>query len=216
MRLTLFAAAALALTLAGCRGMTSEDPPIHPNLNMDFQERFEEQEANPFFADDAAMRPVVPGTVARGGLRTTENAPFYYGRTADGAYVPAVPVAVTPALVERGRERYDIFCTVCHGLTGDGQGIIMVGNGGQGYGYTPAPSYHTERLIGVPDGYLYEVIANGVRNMPSYAHQIAPADRWAIVAYIRALQLSQNATASDVPEPVRQRLQSANPNVTLN
>ena len=217
MRKTLVLAAVIGLAsaLGGCRGMHSDSPPIHPNLNMDFQESFEPQEANPFFADDAAMRPTVPGTVKRTGLRTTENAPYFLGRTADGAYVPSIPMEVTPAVLERGQQRFNIYCTPCHGYAGDGLGIIMVGNGGQGYGYVPAPSYHTDALRARADGYFFDVITNGVRSMPSYAHQISVPDRWAIVSYIRALQRSQNAGAGDVPAPIRDQLQTYNPNVTI-
>lgn len=204
-----------ALGLAGCRGTTSANTPIHPNLNMDYTQRFEEQEPNPFFADDAAMRQPVAGTVARGRLRTLATAPFQLGRTASGAFVPTVPVPVTMALLERGQERFGIYCSPCHGNAGDGKGIVMVGNGGTGYGYVPAPSYHTDMLRDVPDGYIYEVITNGVRNMPSYAHVMPPADRWAVVSYIRALQRSQNASAADVPEPERLRLATENPNVNV-
>ena len=203
------------LALTGCRGTHSENPPIHPNLNMDFTESFEAQEANPFFEDDAAMRPPVPGTVKRTGLRTTENAPYYLGRTADGAYVPTIPLEGTPAVLARGQERYNIFCTPCHGYSGDGAGIIMVGNGGQGYGYTPAPSYHTDALRARADGYIYDAIANGVRNMPSYAHQLSVPDRWAVVAYVRALQRAENAEPGDVPQPIRDQLETANPNVNV-
>ncbi len=206
---------ALVIGLVGCRGMHSESPPIHPNLNMDFQESFEPQEANPFFADDAAMRPPVPGTVKRTGLRTTENAPFFLGRTATGGYVPTIPMEVTPAVLARGQQRFNIYCTPCHGYAGDGKGIIMVGNGGQGYGYVPAPSYHTDALRAREDGYFFDVITNGVRSMPSYAHQISVPDRWAIVSYIRALQRSQNAGAGDVPEPIRDQLETYNPNVNV-
>ena len=209
-RLTLLVA--LAAAFGGCRGTTSEKPPIHPNLNMDFVQRFEAQEANPLFADDAAMRQPVAGTVARGQLRTTADAPFVYGRTADGALIETVPVDVTPALVARGRERYEIFCSVCHGLAGDGKGIIMTGNNGAGYGYVPAPSYHTETLRNQPDGYIYDVILNGVNNMPSYGHELPPSDRWAVVSYVRALQLSQAAPGDLVPETERQRLATYNPN----
>ena len=113
-----------AVALGGCRGMKSEKPPIHPNLNMDFVQRFEAQEANPLFEDGAAMRTPVAGTVARGQLKTTDNAPFEYGRTADGAYVADIPVPVTADLLERGQERYNIYCTVCHGYAGDGRGIV--------------------------------------------------------------------------------------------
>src|SRR5690606_31980973 len=146
---------------------------------------------------------------------TTENAPLELGRTAAGDFVAEIPMQVTAALVERGQERYDIHCAVCHGYAGDGKGIIMVGNGGQGYGYTPAPTYHSDFLRTVPDGYLYDVITNGVRSMPSYGHQVSPADRWAIVAYVRALQRTQDATLEDLPEPERERLQVANPNVNV-
>ncbi len=183
-----------ALLLGGCRGTESRRPPIHPNLNMDIQNRFDPQEANPLFADNAAMRKPPSGTVARGLLR--EDSRYYAGRTEEGEYVERMPVPVTRALLERGQERYEIFCTVCHGGAGDGNGIIMTGN----YGYTPAPTYHSERLRDVTDGYIYDVITNGVRNMPGYAQQIPVADRWAIVAYVRALQRSQNADAADVPQ----------------
>ncbi len=196
-----FIALAVVL-LVGCRGMQSDDPPIHPNLNMDFQERFDPQEFNPFFADGRSMRPPVPGTVARGMLR--EDVAFYQGRSPGGDYVADLPVPVTRALLERGQERYDIFCAVCHGQAGYGQGIIMTG----GYGYTPAPSYHDARLIEVSDGYLYDVITNGVRNMPGYAQQIPVADRWAIVAYVRALQRSQRASEADLPPSVRANIEA--------
>jgi mono/diheme cytochrome c family protein len=189
----LFTLLAALLLLTGCRGMESGSPPIHPNLNMDFQAKFDPQEANPFFADGRAMRRPVAGTVARGMLR--EDTPFFVGRTEAGVYVQQIPVPVTRELMVRGRERYDIFCTPCHGLVGDGQGLIMTG----GFGYTPAPSFHIDRLRDESDGYLYEVIANGVRTMPAYGPQIAVADRWAIVAYMRALQLSQHAPETAVP-----------------
>lgn len=195
--------------------MTSDKPPIHPNLNMDYVERFEAQEANPLFADGAAMRTPVAGTVARGQLETSANAPYEFGRTADGAYVAEIPIEVTPSLLERGQERYNIYCTVCHGYAGDGRGTVAVGNGGIGYGFA-VPSYHTDALRGRPDGYIYDVIQNGVNSMPSYGHEVAPADRWAIVAYVRALQRSQNATSADVPSAERDRLNEANPNVRQN
>lgn len=205
----------LVVVLSGCRGMTSEAPPIHPNLNMDYVQRFEAQEANPLFADGAAMRQPVAGTIARGQLRTDANAPFQYGRDASGTLIPQIPIEVTPSLLERGQDRYDIYCTPCHGQAGDGRGIVAVGNGGTGYGFQ-VPSYHTDALRARPDGYLYDVIQNGINTMPSYGHEIAAADRWAIVAYVRALQRSQAATADDVPETERARLDTANPNVRTN
>ena len=204
-RLVTASVLATALLLGGCRGMESDRPPIHPNLNMDMQNRFDAQEANPLFADNAAMRQPPTGTVARGLLR--DDARYFAGRTEGGEYVEQMPVPVNRTLLERGQERYNIYCSVCHGKAGDGQGIIMTGTSnatGQGYGYTPAPSFHDEavRERMAADGYVYDVIANGIRNMPSYAHQIPVADRWAIVAYVRALQRSQNATESDLPEGV--------------
>ena len=211
----LFALATLAVAVGGCRGMTSEAPPIHPNLNMDYTQRFEAQEPNPLFADDAAQRQPVAGTIARGGLRTEGNAPFYYGRNADGSYVDEIPIEVNASLVERGQDRYNIYCTPCHGVAGDGRGIVAVGNGGQGYGFA-VPSYHTDALRARPDGYLYDVIQNGVNTMPSYGHEMAAADRWAVVAYIRALERSQAAGAADVPQTERDRLDAANPNVRQN
>lgn len=195
MRYLLLTFAALALALTGCRGMESEDPPVHLNQDMDFQERFDAQEANPFFADNAAMRKPVSGTVPRGLLR--ENSALHTGRTEDGVLVETTPISVSEAVVRRGKERYDIYCSVCHGLAGDGEGIIMTGD----YGYTPAPTFHADRLRNQePDGHFFDVISNGVRSMPGYASQIAVRDRWAIVTYIRALQRSQNASESDLPE----------------
>jgi mono/diheme cytochrome c family protein len=196
----------LLAAATGCRGMRSERPPIHPNLNMDFGQHYQAGEANPFFEDGSAMRQPVAGTVARERLRTTENAAFTLGRTPAGAYVQESPVVISEALLLRGRERYEIYCSVCHGGVGDGQGIIMVGNAGQGYGYVPAPTFHSESLRAAADGYIFDVITNGVRNMSSYGHQVQVMDRWAIVAHVRALQRSQAASAADLPETERQRL----------
>ncbi len=182
----------LVLILGGCRGTLKDEPPIHVNPNMDAMEHFEAQEANSFFSDGRAMRPPVPGTVARGMLR--EDVAFHTGRNTDGSYVEVMPVEYTVEFAERGRERYDIYCTICHGAAGDGQGIVMTG----GYGFAPV-GYHNDRLRTIEDGYLYEVITRGIRSMPGYAQQVSVADRWAIVAYVRALQRSQNASAADVP-----------------
>ena len=182
----------LACVLAGCRGTLKESPPIHINPNMDAMERFEAQEPNAFFEDGRAMRAPVPGTVARGLL--ADDVEFHTGRNSDGSYVDEMPLPFTVELAQRGRERYDIYCAVCHGVAGDGQGIVMTG----GYGFAPI-GYHNDRLRTIEDGYLYEVIARGVRTMPAYAQQIPVADRWAIVAYVRALQRSQDAGANDIP-----------------
>lgn len=182
----------LAIGLSACRGQLSEKPPIHPNMNMDQQPRKEAQEVNRFFEDGRASRTPVEGTVAR-GFNKSDKA-YYEGTNPDGSFIAEIPVDVTKSFLYRGQERYDIFCTPCHGTVGDGRGIIMTGR----YGYVPAPSYHDDRLREVPDGEIYSSIYNGVRSMPSYATQIPVEDRWAIVAYIRALQASQNVQENEL------------------
>lgn len=211
MRYLVLSLAVMALVLTGCRGMESENTPVHPNQDMDYQERFNAQDANPFFADNAAMRKPVSGTVARGLLR--ENSALYTGRNDDGVLVDSNPIEISRAVVQRGKERYEIYCSVCHGIAGDGEGIIMTGD----YGYTPAPTFHADRLRNEePDGHLYDVITNGVRSMPGYASQIAVQDRWAIVSYIRALQRSQNAGEEDLPESaLRQIEQGESANISV-
>lgn len=183
---------ALSLVLGGCRGMKSEKTPIHPNMNMDQQDRKEAQEVNNFFDDGRSMRQPVQGTVAR-GLSRLDRA-YYEGIDENGEWVASMPIDLTKSIVYRGKERYEIFCTPCHGNAGDGLGIIMTGQ----YGYVPAPTFHQDRLREAPDGEIYSAIYNGVRNMPSYRHQVPVKDRWAIVAYVRALQASQNATREDL------------------
>lgn len=184
----------LPLALTACRGQISEKPPVHPNMNMDQQRRFEAQEKNPFFEDGRSMRQPVEGTIARGDLR--QNPQYYRGIHEDSSFVTDIPVEVTKSFLYRGQEQYNIYCAPCHGMTGDGNGIIMAG----GYGYVPAPSYHQERIRNLSDGELYSAIANGIRTMPSYAHQVEVRDRWAIVAYIRALQRSQNVTEEEIQQ----------------
>lgn len=183
-----------AFVFASCRGQISEKPPIHPNMNMDQQPRKEAQEVNEFFADKRSMRQPVEGTIARGLLKS--DVAYYEGTNENGNWVADIPVKVTKELLYRGQDRYDVYCSVCHGGTGAGDGIIMTGN----YGYVPAPTYHQDRLREAPDGELYSAIYNGVRTMPSYATQIKVEDRWAIVAYIRALQASQNATEDQLAQ----------------
>ncbi len=181
-----------ALFLANCRGQLSEKPPVHPQQNMYFQERYNAQEENKFFEDGRAMRDPVEGTVARGLLK--EDVAYYQGLDDSGNFIAENPVELTKSFLYRGQERFEVFCSVCHGNTGDGKGIIMTG----GYGYVPAPTFHQDRLREAPDGEIYSAIANGVRTMPSYATQVKVEDRWAIVAYVRALQESQNATRDDL------------------
>ena len=144
-----------------------------------------------FYADQRSARPPVGGTVARGQLY--EDTYFYTGKVGNDPG-QNMPFAVTREVLERGRERFNIFCAPCHSRVGDGNGMVP----SRGFARKP-PSFHIARLQKEPVGYFYDVITNGFGIMPDYASQIPPQDRWDIVAYIRALQLSQNATMSDVP-----------------
>jgi mono/diheme cytochrome c family protein len=157
---------------------------------MHDQPKYEPLEASSFFDNGAASRPLVEGTVARGHLR--EDAAYHTGQ-AGGAAVARNPLPIDAALLDRGQERYDIFCAPCHDRAGSGNGLVIQ------RGYRQPPSLHIDRLRDVPDGQLYHVITNGFGAMPDYRAQIAVRDRWAIVAYIRALQLSQRAALADVP-----------------
>jgi len=174
-----FAILLLAMTAGiGCR------------LDMHVQPRYNPLAKSDFFADQRSARPLVPNTVARGDLR--DNSYLYSGKFGDspGDYMP---FPVTDDVLSRGRERFNIYCAPCHSRVGDGNGIIPQ------RGYRHPPSYHIERLRKAPLGYFFDVMTNGFGAMPDYSSQIPPRDRWCIVAYIRALQLSQNATSADVP-----------------
>ena len=147
---------------------------------------------SPFFEDGRSERPLLENTVARGSLADDE------------LFVPkesnAFPLPLTSELLKRGQERYKIFCTPCHGLQGDGNGMVSM------RGMKHPPSYHDARLRQVPNGYIYDVITNGFGGMLGYSAQIPAADRWAIVAFVRALQLSRNVPASELPPDVREKL----------
>jgi cytochrome c len=143
-----------------------------------------------FFADHRGMRPIPEGTVARGFLMEDEL--LYTGKL-NGQVVDEFPMPVTKAVLERGRERFNIYCTPCHGRTGLGNGMVVQ------RGYRPPPSFHDEKIRNQTVGYYFDVMTNGFGAMPDYKVQITPRDRWNIVAYIRALQLSQHAAAGDVP-----------------
>ena len=173
------------LMLAGCRQDMHDQPKFKPLAKSDF------------YPDLRSARPPVEGTVARGDLQ--EDTYFYMGKMGQnpGNYMP---FAVTEADLERGRERFDIYCAPCHSRLGDGNGMIPQ------RGFRHPPTYHDDRLRKAPLGYFFQVITEGFGAMPEYASQIPPRDRWCIVAYIRALQLSQNATVADtggqpVPSP---------------
>jgi mono/diheme cytochrome c family protein len=178
-QLSAVAALASIALLSGCR------------LDMHVQPRQNPLSRSDFFADQRSERPPVEGTVARGQLH--DDTYFYTGKAGStpGDYMP---FPVTKEVLERGRERYNIYCAPCHSRVGDGNGFIP----SRGFARKP-PSFHDPRLQKAQLGYFYDVMTNGFGIMPDYASQISPQDRWKIVAYIRALQLSQNATRADVP-----------------
>ena len=186
---------AIAISLGCTRGRPSENTPIHLNPNMDRQQKYLPQSEGHFFEDGMTMRTPVAGTVARGELR--EDDAYWRGRDEIDSVIAKIPVPITTQLIERGHERFNIYCSPCHGRTGDGRGIVVQ------RGMLPPPSFHDDRLRKVGDGHIFDVISNGIRNMPSYKAQIPVEDRWAIVSFFRALQRSQNATLEDVPVEMR-------------
>ncbi|HEX8287564.1 MAG TPA: cytochrome c [Pyrinomonadaceae bacterium] len=219
--------AAFCLMAIGCRS------------DMQDQPRYKYYKQSDFFADKRASRDLPEGTVSRGNLR--DNKAFYTGKidnpnpnaaapaqqtTTDASgnnlvstfpdAVAKIPVPVTKELVDRGQERYNIYCIVCHGPVGNGDGMIVR------RGYPQPPTYHDDRLRNAPDGHFFDVITNGWGKMNSYAHQVPVADRWAIVAYIRALQVSQNPngnatmTANNQTNPANGTNTSAVPTTSPN
>ncbi len=189
----------MALTMmAGCQGRPSEKPPIHVNPNMDHQPKYKAQSESKFFVNGSTMRTPPMGTVAVGELDA--DVAYQTGRDEKGELIKRSPVPVTMDLLKRGQERFTIYCTPCHGQTGKGNGMVVQ------RGFLPPPTFHSNLLRGYPDGQIYEAMANGIRNMPSYRSQIPVADRWAIVAYVRALQRSQFAGIDDVPSEIRKDL----------
>jgi mono/diheme cytochrome c family protein len=194
--------------IARARYVKSEKPRIHIIPDMDNQPRYKAQQRNPLFADRRAMRPQVAGTVARGDLRA--DSVLNLGLTDPEqpvSHVEEIPVAVTMQTMRRGRERYDIYCSPCHGLAGYGNGAVSKRAEELQEGtWTPPASFHSDLIRGRQDGHLFNTITNGIRNMPAYGSQIAVEDRWAIVAYLRALQRSQSSTVDDVPAELRASL----------
>jgi len=147
-------------------------------------------QATNFFANGAASRPLVPNTVARGQLRADEH--LYTGKI-NGQVANEFPMPVTRQVLDRGQERFNVYCSPCHGRTGEGNGMVVQ------RGFRQPPSYHEERLRNAPVGYFFDVMTNGFGAMQDYSAQVTVPDRWAIAAYIRVLQLSRSATVNDVP-----------------
>jgi mono/diheme cytochrome c family protein len=184
---TFFAGAvALAfLTLTACRQDMHEAP------------RYDPLAVSHFFSDDRSARPMVEGTVARGHLQIDEAR--YTGKI-NGEDVDQFPIPIAKDDIERGQSRFNIYCTPCHGHLGDGNGLVVM------RGFRQPPSYYSDRLVHAPVGHFFDVITNGFGAMASYASRVQTDDRWRIVAYIRALQLSESASLNDVPADQRQNL----------
>ncbi len=189
----------LTVSILGFRGVKTPDAPLIVFPDMDFQAKYKPQMSSKFFADGRADRTPVPGTVPRG--RTVDADPAflraddfrYAGKAADGSFARGFPVEVTEALVRRGQDRFQIYCRPCHGALGDGNGITKQ------YGMVATPSYHDDRLRRMAEGEIFNTITHGKNTMMSYADKLTPDDRWAVIAYVRALQRARNASIDDVP-----------------
>jgi mono/diheme cytochrome c family protein len=181
----MFLAVLAAVAMSGCRQDMHDQPKYVPLRE------------STFFQDERSARPLVEGTVARGQLHDDEL--LYTGKV-HGEDSPVFPFAVDARVMARGQERFNIYCTPCHGRTGQGDGMIVR------RGYRHPPSLHQDRLRSAPAGHFFDVITNGFGAMPDYAAQVRAEDRWAIVAYVRALQLSEHAALADVPPAERDKL----------
>lgn len=181
----------LLLTAAGCRQDMHDAP------------RYDPLEASDLFTNGSSVRPLVPGTVPRGQLN--DDAFLHTGKGPDGLPVTAFPFAITHGELDRGQDRYNVYCAPCHGRTGEGNGMVVQ------RGYRQAQSMHIDRLKLAPVGYFYDVITNGFGVMPDYRTQIPVEDRWKIIAYVRALQLSRTATTVDMPADALARLLKGEP-----
>ena len=209
----------LLVSIMGFRGMTSPRPPIEVFPDMDRQAKYKPQAESKFFADGRADRPIPPGTVPYGRGRGVEvqrdelgnlkaselhDPAFlraddfrYAGKLADGTFARGFPMPVTEALVRRGQNRYMVYCYPCHGALGDGNGITKP------YGMAVTPTYHDDRLRQMPEGEIFNTVTNGKNTMFSYADKLSPDDRWAVIAFVRALQRARQGTIEDVPTDQR-------------
>jgi mono/diheme cytochrome c family protein len=185
LRLSPFIVVVTIIAVSGCRQRMADQPHQRP------------LDSSTFFADGMASRPIEPGTVARAGV---EENPYVLTGKINGKPGAALPFPMTAALLARGQERYEIFCSPCHDRLGTGQGMIVR------RGFRPARSFHEPRLRDAPAGHFFEVITLGFGPMPSYASQLSPRDRWAVIAYIRALQFSRNARVGELPQQDRDKL----------
>jgi hypothetical protein len=183
------AAAAILLVCSGCR------------LDMHVQPRYNPYDPTDFFNDGQSARMPVAGTVSRSDLTLGPNELLYTGKL-NGEVATGFPFPITREILDRGRERFNINCSPCHGLAGDGDGMIVQ------RGFRRPPTFHDDRLRNIPVGYFFQVITNGFGVMYPYGYRVTPRDRWAIISYIRALQLSRQVSISDLPPADQQKLQS--------
>ncbi|RRJ97769.1 cytochrome c [Opitutaceae bacterium TAV4] len=199
----------LAVSILGFRGTNFSRPPLEIFSDMDHQAKYKPQAQSQFFADGRADRSAPAGVVAFGRSATTPDPDFlradtayYAGKNTEGTFAKGFPsqAPVTAALLERGAERYAIYCAPCHGALGDGNGITKA------YGMGATPTYHDDRLRTMAEGEIYNTILHGKGNMLSYADKLDAHDRWAVIAYVRALQRAQHATPADVPAAHRTEL----------
>lgn len=198
---TLAFAVVLLLSVMGFRGSLASRPPVELFPDMDHQAKYKPQAESKFFADGRADRAIPAGAVPR-GRNVEADAAFlraddahYAGKNADGSFVRGFPagLVVNENFVRRGQDRFEIYCAPCHGKLGDGNGIT------KSYGMVATPTYHDDRLRGMAEGEIYNTITNGKNTMFPYADKLSPDDRWAVIAYVRALQRAAHATIDDVP-----------------
>ncbi len=200
----------LLLSVMGFRGLRSTRPPIEIFPDMKRQAKYKPQAESKFFADGRADRPIPAGTVPYGrGVGVEPGHEFhdpaflraddfrYAGKNPDGTFARGFPLAVTETLVRRGQNRFMVYCYPCHGALGDGNGIT------KSYGMVVTPTYHDDRIRSMPEGEIFNTITNGKNTMFPYADKLSPDDRWAVIAYVRALQRAQHATLDDVPAELR-------------
>lgn len=201
------------VAILGLRGTKFTSTPLYIFPDMVWQFKFKPQGENHFFEDERDDRPVVPGTVVRGygwnipevfsselEYAPAENPELFSGKNEDGNWLEEFPIEVNHELMELGQKKFNTFCYVCHGKSGDGNGITKQ------YGMVATPSYHDERLIKMAHGEIFETITNGKGQMGAYGAKLSPKERWAVIAYVRALQRSNEATIQDVPVEFRTEL----------
>lgn len=194
---------ALALALGACRGQPSQSEPIHLIGDMQWQPKYQPEEASPLWNDGRAQRPLVDGVVAQGQL---DDDDAYATGMVGELYVARAPITVDDRVIRRGQDRFNIYCSPCHDRTGTGQGLVVK------RGYPQPVSLVSERVLHMPDGQVFQTITHGVRNMPAYRKQVPVPDRWALVSWVRVLGRAANAKLGDVPADVQNRIEPEEPN----